>query len=468
MKFPIHTKKGPRYVTVNALDTGTILGSDWRSAEKEARFVENWGKAGRWTNRDMEAQRRHAELEAGYPGTGVEKQHDRYAARDFEKEAQEAEELARQERMFMPDVNSMSRKEFERYLDQVRRGRQGYLGTKLEALKESTRGAKEVAASGDRNTLIGLATRGLTSSGDPAHFQATLAHQEMTSDVKDPEQTQTPRIQSHPHMMYGLTYSTPSSSSSTSPVTGRVVSRNQSHQDRYGGGYNNNIGGRRNNNDDNKPWVVSVGGLTANLSNVNASVRDGGQRVKPVDYTRADADQGTYKFRIDKAELESPPKVHHLQQSNKAARWSGRYKSVSGANQPSPLDTFEFDIVLSNATPAQDDPSSTSSSSSSASSNAPTPGSKEWVARDPTSGESSRTMSPGDRLGASIGLGSSRKDRIGGQTLGFLDRLRGQAEEQKEANEKQRLYSEQNNDVARQLVQRLNLRNKGGSGSARE
>ena len=465
MKFPIHTKKGPRYVTVNALDTGTILGSDWRSAEKEARFVENWGKAGRWTNRDIEAQRRHAELEAGHPGagSGVEKQHDRYAARDFEKEAQEAEELARQERMFMPDVNSMSKKEFERYLDQVRNGRQGYLGTKLEALKESTRGAREVAASGDRNTLIGLATRGLTSSGDPAHFQATLAHQEMTSDINDndPQQTQTPRIQSNPHMMYGLTYSTPSSSSSTSPVTGRVVSRNQAHQDRYGG-YNNNNSVRRNNNDDNKPWVVSVGGLTANLSNVNASVRDGGQRVKPVDYTRSKPDQGIYKFKIDKAELESPPKVHHLQQANKAARWSGRYKSVSGANQPSPLDTFEFDIVLSNATPAQDQDDPTTSTSTSSSSS-PVPGSKEWVARDPTSGGSSRTMSPGDRLGASIGLGSSRKDRVGGQTLGYLDRLRGQAEEQKEADEKHRLYSEQNNDVARQLVQKLNLRNRGGS-----
>lgn len=462
MKFPIHAKKGPRYVSVNALDTGTILGSDWRSAENEARFVENWGKAGRWTNRDMEAQRRTAELEAGYPGLPDKQRnerYDRYAARDYEKEAQEAEEAARAERMYMPDVNSMSKKEFERYLENVRRGRQGFLGTKLDALKESPRGAREVALANESGakqaTLIGLATRGLTSSGDSAHFQATLTHQEMSSN--DPNQS---KIHSSPHMMYGLTYSTPSSSSSTTPVTGRVVGRNQSkyryqYQDRNAGGGNRNY-----NNDDNKPWVVSVGGLTANLSNVNASVRDGGQRVKSVDYTRSNTEQGLYKFKIDKAELDSPPKVHHVQQSNKAARWSGRRNSVSGANQPSPLDTFEFDIVLSNATTPDDltSPSPSPSPSATATATAPAPGSKEWVARDPTSGDSSRKMTPGDRLGMGIGLGSSRKDRVGGETLASLDRLRRQA------SEKQRLFSEQDKNVASQLVQMLRRVSNSNSG----
>ena len=441
MKFPIHAQKGPRYVTVNALDTGTILGSDWRSAEKEARFVENWGKAGRWTNRDVEAQRRNAVLEAGLPDKA-----DRYAARDFEKEAQEEEDLRRADRMYMPDINSMSKKEFERYLEQVRSGRQGYLGTKLEALKESARGAREVAAAegGRGSTLVGLAARGLTSPGDASHFQATLTHQEMSSN--DPDQS---RIHSNPHMMYGLTYSTPSSSSSTAPVTGRVVNRNQSRGFDRNGGYQSN---RNYNNDDNKPWVVSVGGLTANLTNQNASVRDGGQKVKATDYTRSDPERGMYQFRIDKAELEAPPTVHHVQQANKAARWSGRRSSVSGANQPSPLDTFEFDIVLSNAT------ASTSTSSSSGSSSTPVPGSKDWVARDPTT-TPSRPMTAGDKLG-SIGIGSNRKDRVGGETLANLGLYQRRAEEQKEqreASERQRLFAEENNDVARKLVAKLGL-----------
>lgn len=39
LKFSIHRTKGPRYIKFNSLDSGPGFDCDWRSAEREARFI---------------------------------------------------------------------------------------------------------------------------------------------------------------------------------------------------------------------------------------------------------------------------------------------------------------------------------------------------------------------------------------------------------------------------------------------
>lgn len=450
MKFPIHRAKGPRNVTVHELDTGTILGSDWRSAEKEARFMENWGRAGRWTNRDLEEQKKAEMLQGGLPFSSR-----LYAERDLESERQAAEEMQEGEkgRMVMPDVNAMSRKQFARYIAQVRRERGTFLATKLAGMRERDQAKAKPqptttaggGGEGDVNanaTLVDLATRGLAGSGDTAHFQATMTHNEVGS-------TESKRIHSTPHRMYGLTYAAPTPAASTRPIAGRVVNRNLA-ADRGGSGsgssyYNN----RKSAHDDNKPWVVSVGGLTGQLSNANASVRDG-QRVQSTDYTRSDPAQGEYRFKIGKAELQGPPTVQNLQQSNKALRWAMRRDDRRlGAKQPSPFDTFQFDIQLENADAIH-------ASDAGGETAAQVPGSKEWVGREPGSGFGSRFTSEEDRLGL---VGSPRHLRTQGETLAHLRDLENTSVAgRKAAREAERQWSEQNKSVSANLVRRLGFK----------
>lgn len=422
MKFPIHRsgndKGGPRYITVNQMDTGTILGSDWRSAEKEARFVENWGRAGRWTHRDIEAERLRTSsaIAAGSPlpsrGRGGAHHLEKYAERDLHEEhatqtrrAQEAEQGV----YLVPDVNRMSRREFEKYLDTIRAAR--------SSAKANTEG----------ETMVERASRGKTSASDADHYRATLAHTELMS----PESTQ---INSVPHLTHGLAYSasTPSSSSAASSgLPGRLIGRtSDSSQSRSAYGYVN-----RRADDDNRPWAVSLGGLTANLSNEDRSTRDSGKRLEPVDYTRLQPTRGESTFQIRKAQITSPATVQYLQQRNHAARWSAhRGDRVSGAKQASPLDTFASDIILTE-----------SSSSSSAS---PGPGSKEWVARD--SANAPRYTSEEDRLG---GIGGAKSARTPGQTINMLGQMERQAQRDKE-----RKTATDNKSAVQNLVSRLGHR----------
>jgi len=415
MKYPIHRAKGPKHISVNRFDTGTILGSDWRSAEKEARFMENWGRAGRWTDPEVAGNKKKGEFQSGLPS-----KEDKYADRDFESEEQLAEERAKREegKLYMPDVNHMSAKEFQGYLRTIRKDSSIYLAQKVAALRES-RGKKGVDVDSEA-TLVGIASKGHTTKSDPAHFQATLTH-------RDTQAEGSTKLHSTSHNMYGLTYSPPSSSSSV--VTGQVMNRmNENQRNTYGTGPRS----RHAADDSNRDWVVSVAGLTGSLPNA-MSTRDA-HMIKAVDYTRSDKTQGQGSFELRKAHLLTPATVTNLQQSTKSARWAGRFQSVSGAKQPGPLDTFTFDIELS------EDRASTANI---------TPGSKEWVGRDTSKTSASETSNLG------LGFGGPRSQRNGGEMLAQLSMMTEKGMDRKAQREAERELGEANKNVASALVERL-------------
>jgi hypothetical protein len=424
MKFPIHRAKGPKHISVNQLDTATILGSDWRSAEKEARFMENWGRAGRWTDAEVANKKGKRDFMSGLPS-----KEDKYADRDFESEEVMAEEQEKREegKLYLPDVNQMSAKEFDGYLKTIRRDSSIYLAQKVAALKES-RGKK--GGDLDTNTLVGIAAKGHTTKSDPAHFQATLTH-------RDTQAEGSTKLHSTSHKMYGLTYSPPSTSSSV--VSGQVMNRMSESQSR------NNYNGARSRHaadDSNRDWVVSVAGLTGTLPNA-MSTRDA-HNIKAVDYTRSSKSQGQGSFELRKAHLLTPATVSNLQQSTKSARWAGRFQSVSGAKQPGPLDTFTFDIELGM------DRASTSTI---------TPGSKEWVGRDSSK---SSLQSEESRLG--LAFGGPRSQRNQGETLSYLSMLEGRMSDRKSQKEVEREMGENNKNVASALVDRLRASSFGAGG----
>jgi hypothetical protein len=358
--------------------------------------------------------------------SGMPRIEDKYADRDYESEEQMLEEQERRqgEKLFMPDVNTMSGKEFERYLETIRRDGGNYLAQKVASLKES-RGKKAIELESDA-TLVGIASRGQSSKSDSAHFQATMTHAETTKEGST-------KLQSTSHKMFGLTYAPPSTSSSV--VTGHVMNRKDESrgQSRYP---------KHNAADDaNRSWVVSVGGLTGTLPNA-ISTRDA-HTVKPIDYTRSDKKQGQGSFELRKAHLISPATVKKLQQSNQSARWAGRYLGVSGAKQPSPLDTFTFDIEL-----AEDRANSTTV----------LPGSKEWVGRDAAK---TTGYAGSDRLGLGLELGGPRKERNTREALSYLSAMEGRLQDKKAQREADREIKEVNNNVATALVARLRQKQSG-------
>lgn len=94
IKYPIHLEKGPKYIKVSELDLGRFLGSDWRSGEKEARFVQAWG-TGRtpWSTPNETGQYRRASNTLLDP---------------------ETKPTAPSRKQYMDDVNSMTQSEFKR------------------------------------------------------------------------------------------------------------------------------------------------------------------------------------------------------------------------------------------------------------------------------------------------------------------------------------------------------------------
>jgi hypothetical protein len=427
MKYPIHRAKGPKHISVNQFDTGTILGSDWRSAEKEARFMGNWGRAGRWTDAEVATNKKRTDFQSGLPTSSRE---DKYADRDFESEDQLAEEREKREegKLYMPDVNHMSQKEFESYLKTIRKDSSIYLAQKVAALRES-RGKKGVDMDSEA-TLVGIAAKGHTTKSDPAHFQATLTHKETQAEGST-------KLHSTSHKMFGLTYSPPSTSSSV--VSGQVMNRmTESSRNTYGPGTGPRS--RHAADDSNRDWVVSVAGLTGTLPNA-MSTRDA-HTIKAVDYTRSNKNQGQGSFELRKAHLLTPATVTNLQQSTKSARWAGKYTSVSGAKQPSPLDTFTFDIEL------QEDRAATMEV---------IPGSKEWVGRD-----NSKTSVMSDE--SSLGFGGPRSQRNQGEMLNHLAFLAERGQDRKSKMEAEREMGENNKSVASALVDRLRASSFGGQG----
>ncbi|KAK4688278.1 hypothetical protein P7C73_g1834, partial [Tremellales sp. Uapishka_1] len=360
LKSAISLRKGPRYIKVNSLDAGPGIGCDWRSGEKEARFMEIWGQGGIGWRKDGAG---------GSPARDLKKRRASLEDDAFSRPAERDETVVEK---WLPNIERMSGREFERYLDGIRAKRAEFLKIRLQNLPRSTRESRTLP---EDQTLIAHSLSKDTLPSHSADFQAGI-----TGDALAAPSSTT--LHSTPHALHGLSYSPLPTSSTAYP--GRVLdrlSRNESQQNkgRQSGGLVDN----------NQPWIVGIGGLTALNENTHGRIGDK-PTLKQIDYASASHD-GSARFKINSATLRSPVNVFDVQNSNLEHRYKDFF-SVSAAKQPSPLDTIKFDIVVEEADDA-----------------AVEVGSPEWVTREPK-------LAGVNRLLYDLGLpGGPRKDRTQGE-----------------------------------------------------
>ncbi|WVQ95705.1 hypothetical protein IAU59_002804 [Kwoniella sp. CBS 9459] len=396
LKFGVNLPKGPRYIKFNSLDAGPGVNCDWRSGEREARFIQAWGNGSvRWSN------------EGDIPAfsTGI-------STRGFgDQFAEPAEEVVGNE-VWMRDVESMSEEDFEKYLERIRDERKRFLEERLESVPESTR---QTLVLPEDKTLIHLATSGKTTGGASANFQASLT----ASDLEDPTST---KLHSKPHRLHGLSYARKPVSSNdfdpTSEKKGRVLNKVSSADNAYNKARRNSALAKSNN----IPLVVSLGGVTGRTSTENRSITDSRQvSIDETDYTREQPLQGVGKFKINKAQLNSAPTVLALAQAR--GRVGGRWRNVTAS---SPLDTFHFDIGVTPISSALDeqflDPFGGSGGSSDAQpGRSAEVGSREWVSRD----EAPESQS---RIAAELKAGQRRNQRKQGEAQARIKAMEQKAD----------------------------------------
>lgn len=406
LKYPIHRTKGPRYIKVNALDAGSKLGAEWRSAESEARFMDAWGRGGVWNDpkevemkiarnidmlhpsprystREEDALSRYAEkVEEGSQGAGAS------LSLGSTKRSGEGNRV-----MWMPDVDSMSEREFQRYVEGIRRERKSFLSSKLGSTRGGER-ERNPQQEKEEQTLVYIGTKGHAASSDSGYFQAQLTGQQLAAEGST-------KLHSVPHRTYGLGYSTATGNGRVYP--GRALDRDQSLASRNP---QSRLSQRQSiQANSNRDWVIGIGGITAKLSRLQASVRDQDE-LKVTDYTRADPTQGEDHFRVSRAKITTPPTVLSLATARSGDRWKRR--NVSGAMQSNPLDTFEFDIHLSEPLSSVDSVVEKAEV-----------GSREWVGAE----DKKNVLSKEDILG------KQRSDRFIGEGLGRVRELERLAKE---------------------------------------
>lgn len=427
LKYPIYREKGPRYIRVSNLDAGRAIGADWRSGEKEARFMETWG-TGRvaWT-REGDGT---ADVGASYSKRRSSIfDTDPDAATSAGAGAQGTEQAgttgttgtgsARRTRL-MPDVEAMTPKEFERHLETVRADRTQALNTKIRSLGEKVTAGWRTDE-GDA-TMINLAVGRHATDVDAAQMQAGLVHTRLTA----PGSTS---LHGRSHALGGLSYSVPPTSSNAQSLgpmglrnasyidprttyPGRVLNKKARDQHRA-----DSVGrpARAMPSDTNTPFVVAIGGLTAasqpysaGMAGISGGSGAGGfgsddSTIVQTDYTRTYPDRGIGRFQIKDARFASLPTVLGLEDSTIKDKYAAGF-TESKAKKAAPLDTFAFDIDLELASVA-------SASDPGKGKKGIEPGSREWVGR-----EQRRRLSKEDQLG----LGQRRQDRTRGQALSNL------------------------------------------------
>ncbi|ORX41166.1 hypothetical protein BD324DRAFT_606809 [Kockovaella imperatae] len=312
LKKPIFRKKGPGYIRVHNLDAGQLLGSDWRSAEQEARFIKAYGD-GRtlWTDRD-----------------------DHFANAPIESslwaESGLAEPASNKKADLVSDVNNMTEAEFAKYLKKVKAYRNQYLDMKLGDLREETVSKLELP---EQRTMVNLGTRGYLSNADITNFQVGLTANQLAKK-------QTKNIVSQPHNVYGMAYSKmPSSSATVNPLLyhkGRAL--DHPADDRYGA--------RSGRSALNKNWIVAMGGVAATSNANRGRIANPRSEIlrEGTDWGRVNRDQGVAMFKITKAQISEPPTVINVER--KDAR-NVRF-TPGGTRKPvTPLNTFKFDLQVS-------------------------------------------------------------------------------------------------------------------------
>lgn len=359
IKGVVHRAKGANYIKVAELDSKMGIGATWTSAEGEARFMSMWGDGSiPW---DTAAKRQpRASMKEGY---------------EFAEALPEPTTA-----QVLPNVESMTEAEFEHYLTYIRKNR--------EQLRESmhAEGGRASGVAPEEATLTHAATRGATREVDSSDFQAELINREFTKEGST-------RLQSRPHRLHGLSYSTPPSGGSKLDASrahkGRVLDRTASRS-QYGAFRDGT----------NSKWVVGLGGLTAHAASGTNRIADKAS-LSQFDYKRDRPQAGISYFAVNEATVRSPPRVVGLRgPSESGERWTGL--KVSSASRPAPLQSFKFDIDVQEA---------------------PAPaahadlGSAEWVARERSRGS---TTSLETDLGI---LGSRRNGRPRGAGAAAASRL---------------------------------------------
>ena len=317
IKKPIFRRKGPKYIKVSNLDAGRLLGSDWRPAEAEARFMKTYGDGRvQWSNPD----------ERDRAASPVSLWDDAYTPPGKETKPRE----------LIAEVNAMTNLEFKEYLDSVRKYRNHYLEGKLLHLREET--LAKLALPEDR-TMVNLSARGHVNNGDVTNFQVGLTRNMVEN--KNQFFSETPLI-SRPHRTHGLSYSRQSTSSSASVSDlayhqGRVVDRQAPYAQSRRAGVERKT---TRPTGQNLPWIVSIGGLTANSDVHSGRISDTKTAIsESIDLERKDRERGTGLFKISSAIIKEAPRVVDLPEY-----FAGRSIRVGGRMSPTPLNTFEFDV----------------------------------------------------------------------------------------------------------------------------
>ena len=364
LKYPIPRTRGPRYIRFSKLDAGKVIGADWRSAEPEARFVQAWG-TGRvsWLSED--------ELPRYKTRSGVGLWDDYAAPPD---EGSRSVEL-------MDDVNAMSPRDFETYLEKVRRKRNTYLKTKLETLRQQS---KDRLTLPEDRTLVALGTKGHVANPDTATLQVS-----MTTEALETPESQI--LHSAPHRVHGLSYSRlPHSAPALNSLLqhpGRALDKvslqteasDRARSFRPGDGTN-------------RPWVVGIGSVAAKSRTNQGRISDIPAVEKGVDFTREDKNRGVARWTVSTASLKDPARVLGLEELTESQRSAQRGRPLSAAKKISPLDTFRFDITVDHVPDSEE-----------------LVGTREWVGREP------RPSAVQSSWSDALGLGGSKTERKQGE-----------------------------------------------------
>ncbi|GHJ88872.1 hypothetical protein NliqN6_5274 [Naganishia liquefaciens] len=343
----------PKYLRILSLDAaaGEGLDCDYRSGEKEARFMERWadGRHGWFTREEHEFQvtdeaaRGHLRAQRRHASGGVRT---KKATSLKELKADEEEPQARAARQdvldkaapFMPDIQAMGEKRFAAYLDELRARRTDY----AQHLDPAAGGNLLRAAVSPRRM--------------DKHHSRYIADAKMRS-LRDDRASD--ELVPSPHELYGLAYSKPVSGTSsytdptviqreTSPLTaypGRAlpadVGRDSYHR-------NKDLSAARGRNVRND-YVIGIGGLTAGMSRGTNNGYSNEGLDPSFDHTRTDKTRGVSTFRVKSAALLAPPRVMLSSATGKrdptplSVNQNG---FTAGTKQFSPLDSFKYDMEV--------------------------------------------------------------------------------------------------------------------------
>lgn len=355
LKYTLPSSTGahprPKYLRILSLDAGEGRGCDYRSGEKEARFMERWadGRHGWFTREEHEFQvtdeaaRGHLRVQRKHASAGVRPKKGtslkELKADEDVKGQQQKQDVLDASAPFMPDIQAMSEKRFAAYLDELRARRQDY-----------ARHLDPAAVAGGNLLRAAVSPRRM----DKQHSRF-IAESKMSS-LKDRASDE---IVPSPHELYGLAYSKPVSGTSiytdpsviqreTSPLTaypGRALPADVGRDSYHRNKDLQAARGRHIKND----YVIGIGGLTAGMSRGSNNGYSNEGLDPQFDHTRADKSRGTTTFRIKSAALLQPPRVLLSSSTGKrdpSPLTVNQNGFTSGAKQASPLDSFKYDMEV--------------------------------------------------------------------------------------------------------------------------